>query len=318
MILVCGEALIDLFVGRPSGAGLLSDAVPGGSPFNVAIGIARLGGRVGFLSKVSSDFFGQYLLRRLAEAGVDTSFVVASDRATTLSVVVTAPDGQPQYAFYGEGAADRSLLASELPAVLPDEVSAIAIGSYTLAIDPVAAAIEQLVKRESARRVISIDPNLRPRVIGDVAAWRPRFERLLTHCGVAKASVEDLEHLYGRGADPHAVAADWMARGPRLVVFTRGDSGAIAFHGADVLELPGRKVDVIDTVGAGDTFHGALLVSLEEQRLLAPDAIGGAPPTAIARAVHFAIMASSITCSRQGADLPTRADVEAAMRGSEA
>ena len=150
-----------------------------------------------------------------------------------------------------------------------------------------------------------------------MAAWRPRFERLLGRCTIAKASVEDLEHLYGRGTDLHAVAADWLARGPRLVVFTRGDSGAIAFHGTELLEVPGRKVDVIDTVGAGDTFHAALLVSLGEQQLLAPGALDAAPLAAIARAVDFAITASSITVSRQGADLPTRADVEAVVRWSE-
>src|ERR1700751_5026523 len=105
MILVCGEALIDLFVGHPTGAGLASDAVPGGSPFNVAVGIARLGSRVGFLSKISEDFFGRYLVRKLAEAGVDTTFVVSSTLPTTLSVVVTLPDGHPQYSFYGTGSA---------------------------------------------------------------------------------------------------------------------------------------------------------------------------------------------------------------------
>jgi fructokinase len=317
MILVCGEALIDLFVGRPSGFGLATEAVPGGSPFNVASGIARLGSKVGFLSKVSEDFFGRYLVRKLAEAGVDTSFVVPSALPTTLSVVVTLPDGQPHYSFYGEGSADRSLLPAELPRSLPSEVTAIAIGSYSLAVDPVASAIERLVAREAGRRVISIDPNLRVHVIGDVATWRPRFDRLLAKCAIVKASIEDLEHLYGRGADVHDLAAQWLAAGPRLVVVTRGDSGAIAFFGDTVLEMPGRKVDVIDTVGAGDTFHAALLVSLDEQELLDPDAISQASVEAIAQALHFAITASSITCSRRGADLPTRGDVEASIQWSD-
>jgi fructokinase len=315
MILVCGEALIDLFVGRPSGVGLASDAVPGGSPFNVAIGVARLGGRAGFLAKMSEDFFGRYLVRKLAEAGVDARFVVESPLPTTLSVVVTTPDGQPNYSFYGHGAADRSLTSAELPASLPDEVTAIAIGSYSLAVDPVAASIEQLVARESGRRAISIDPNIRPRVIGDAARWRPRFERLLAHCTVAKASVEDLEHLYGRGADLQAVAAEWLKTGPKLVVFTRGDSGALAATHDAIVEVPGRKVDVIDTVGAGDTFHAALLVSLEEQGLLQPGALAQASTDAVGSAVHFAVVASSITCSRRGADLPTRADVAAVIAG---
>ena len=113
------------------------------------------------------------------------------------------------------------------------------------------------------------------------------------------------------------MASDWRARGPRLVVFTRGEHGAIAFHGPDVLERPGRAVDVIDTVGAGDTFHAALLVALEQKQLLKPATIATAPLAAIAQAVDFAIMAASITCSRRGADLPTRDDVEAVIRGSD-
>jgi fructokinase len=314
MILVCGEVVIDLFVDRPWGVGLATEAVPGGSPFNVATGIAHLGSKVGFLSKVSEDFFGRYLVRKLAEAGVDTSFVVPT--TLPLSVIVALPGGQLHYAFYGQGSADRSLVPAELPRSLPSEVSAIAIGSYTLAVDPGASAIERLVAREAGSRVMSIDSNLRVHVIGDVGAWRPCFERLLSKCTIAKASIEDLGHLYGRGLDAHDLAARWLAAGPRLVVFTHGDNGAIAFFGETALEMPGRKVDVINTVGAGDTFHAALLVALDEQQLLHPDPIGQASLEAIARALHFAIAASSITCSRRGADLPTRADVEAIIEWS--
>lgn len=313
MILSCGESLIDLLVGKASGAGLASEAVPGGSPFNVAIGIARLGGKAGFLSKISDDFFGRYLVRTLVKAGVDQRFLLSSPRQTTLSVAVTRPDGKAQYSFYGHESADRSLLPSELPATLPDDVSAIAIGSYTLAIDPTASAIEQLIEREHVRRVVSIDPNIRPTIIGDAKAWRPRFERLLARCHIVKASTEDLAYLYGDGVDAGAWAAHWLTAGPQLVIITRGDDGASVFFGSSTYNVPVRKVDVIDTVGAGDSFHAAVLVSLEEQNLLRPGAIRLASRDALIRAIHFAIVASSVTCSRQGADLPTRADVEAVL-----
>ena len=313
MILSCGESLIDLLVGKASGAGLASEAVPGGSPFNVAIGIARLGGKAGFLSKISDDFFGRYLVRTLVKAGVDQRLLLSSPRQTTLSVAVTRPDGEAQYSFYGHESADRSLLPSELPATLPDDVSAIAIGSYTLAIDPTASAIEQLIEREHVRRVVSIDPNIRPTIIGDAKAWRPRFERLLARCHIVKASTEDLAYLYGDGVDAGAWAGHWLTAGPQLVIITRGDDGASVFFGSSTYNVPVRKVDVIDTVGAGDSFHAAVLVSLEEQNLLRPGAIRLASRDALIRAIHFAIVASSVTCSRQGADLPTRADVEAVL-----
>ena len=313
MILSCGESLIDLLVGKASGAGLASEAVPGGSPFNVAIGIARLGGKAGFLSKISDDFFGRYLVRTLVKAGVDQRLLLSSPRQTTLSVAVTRPDGEAQYSFYGHESADRSLLPSELPATLPDDVSAIAIGSYTLAIDPTASAIEQLIEREHVRRVVSIDPNIRPTIIGEAKAWRPRFERLLARCHIVKASTEDLAYLYGDGVDAGAWAAHWLTAGPQLVIITRGDDGASVFFGSSTYNVPVRKVDVIDTVGAGDSFHAAVLVSLEEQNLLRPGAIRLASRDALIRAIHFAIVASSVTCSRQGADLPTRADVEAVL-----
>ena len=313
MILSCGESLIDLLVGKASGAGLASEAVPGGSPFNVAIGIARLGGKAGFLSKISDDFFGRYLVRTLVKAGVNQRLLLSSPRQTTLSVAVTRPDGEAQYSFYGHESADRSLLPSELPATLPDDVSAIAIGSYTLAIDPTASAIEQLIEREHVRRVVSIDPNIRPTIIGDAKAWRPRFERLLARCHIVKASTEDLAYLYGDGVDAGAWAAHWLTAGPQLVIITRGDDGASVFFGSSTYNVPVRKVDVIDTVGAGDSFHAAVLVSLEEQNLLRPGAIRLASRDALIRAIHFAIVASSVTCSRQGADLPTRADVEAVL-----
>ena len=133
MILVCGEALIDLFVDPPEGTEMPARAVAGGSPFNVAIGLARLGAAAGFFGGVSRDRFGTLLADILGREGVDTRFLVRTDRLTTLSAIATAADGQPSYSFHGAAAADRSLTAGDLPAQLPDTVRALTFGSYTIA-----------------------------------------------------------------------------------------------------------------------------------------------------------------------------------------
>jgi fructokinase len=314
MILSCGESLIDLVVGPPAGGGFSCMAVPGGSPFNVAIGVARLGGKAGFLSKISKDFFGRSLTRALAAAGVDRRCVVSCENQTTLSVAVTRDDGQADYAFYGHDAADRCLHVHELPACLPDDVAAIAIGSYSLAIDPTASAIEHLIARDGAQRIVSIDPNIRPNIVGDPAKWRPRFERLLARCDIVKASTEDLHAVYGAGMDRAAWARQWLRAGLKLVVITGGAAGARTFFGTETFDVPAREVQVADTVGAGDSFHAALLVSLQDQGILHPQKLGLAPIDCIRRATRFASAASSITCSRRGADLPSRADVEAVVK----
>lgn len=309
MILSCGEALIDLVVGAPAGGGFSCVAMPGGSPFNVAIGVARLGAKAGFLGKISNDFLGRSLRRALTAAGVDCRMVVSCTNPTTLSVAVPGGNGEADYAFYGHDAADRSLLARELPASLPDDVDAIAIGSYTLAIDPTACAIEQLIARDGGRRIVSIDPNVRPHIVGAATQWRPRFERLLARCSIAKASIEDLQAAYGANVDCTAWARHWLQAGLKLVLITRGPGGATVFFGAETFDVPAREVQVVDTVGAGDSFHAALLVSLQEQGVLHPGRLGGAPIDCIRRAAEFAAAASSITCMRRGADLPFLADI---------
>jgi fructokinase len=308
MIIVCGEALVDLFVGRPTPDGIPTEAVAGGSPYNVALGLGRLGSRVGFLSTIADDAFGDFLTLRLAEAGVDMRFVRRIPSSTTLSVVATSATGEPHYTFHAEAGADRALSAADLPD-LPQEVRCIAAGSYALAVEPIASAIETLVGREAGRRVVSIDPNIRARVIGDVAAFRPRLEALLAQATIVKASVEDLQLLYG-GADPGEVAGTWLAQGAALVVVTRGGEGTVAYFGGGQVERGARPVSVVDTVGAGDSFHAALLAQLDSMDRLNPAALQHLGEDEIGAALDFAIAASALTCTRRGANLPARADVE--------
>ena len=311
MILVCGEALIDLFVDAPENKAMPARAVAGGSPFNVAIGLARLGVRSAFLGGISRDRFGAFLADTLVREGVDDRFLVRTDRLSTISVVATAEDGQPSYAFHGEGAADRSLRPGDLPTTLSDDIKALTFGSYTMEVDPVGTTLAALAQRERGRRVISVDPNLRPSVVGDMRAWASAAERFYRTATIIKASDEDIRVAWGGQLSIVDAAAYWLDRGASLVVVTEGSKGATAFGAAGHVSVPGRPVVVRDTVGAGDTFHAALLARLARTDRLHPQAIAALDLPDIRDLLAYATAAAAITVSRSGADLPTAAEVEA-------
>ena len=314
MILVCGEALIDLFVGTPAPgtpAELPARAVAGGSPFNVAVGLARLGVPTAYLGGVGTDVFGDLLLERLRKEGVETALVCRRSAPTPLVVVGAGPAGVPAYTFHAEGCADRELALADIADPLPDSVLAIVLGSYALAVEPVGSTLLALAEREAGRRVISLDPNLRPALVGGVDRWRERFARFAAIATVVKASAEDLA-LGWPGADPVAIVAGWLTGGVELAVVTDGAAGATAFHGSGRLHVPGRAVAVLDTVGAGDSFHAALLSGLADAGLLRRGAVAAMDAPALEAVVRRAVLASSIACTRRGADLPRRAELSEA------
>ncbi|MEE1656294.1 carbohydrate kinase [Microvirga sp. CF3062] len=312
MILVTGEALVDLFIGTATTTGFPAEAVAGGSPYNVAIGIARLGRPAAFLSTLSEDVFGSFLADKLAEVGVSSAYLQRCPNVTTLSVVATDTAGQPQYSFYAPDSADRALKPEALPAQLPADVNAIAAGSYALGVEPIATAIETLVQREAGSRVISLDPNVRPRVVGDLTAYRERFERLLAYATIVKASDEDVELLYSTH-DLTSAARTWLQRGPKLVVITRGEKGSMAAFGDTIVERPAPRIDVVDTVGAGDTFHAGLLAWLDAKSLLTPRGVTGLSEAQVTDALDFATAAAAIVCTRRGANPPSWTEVERFM-----
>lgn len=313
MILVCGEALVDLFAGAAEGIEMPARIVAGGSPFNVAIGLARLGIEAAFLGGVSRDGFGTLLADVLKREGVDDRYLVRSDRLTTISAVTTGSDGHPSYSFHGEGAADRSLSLQDLPAALPDAIRALTFGSYTLAVEPAASAYAALAEREKGRRLISVDPNLRPTAIGDMAGWHRAAERFYRAATVIKASDEDIRIAWGGQLTVAEAAAYWLDLGATLVVVTRGEHGASAFFASGQVSVRGHKVAVRDTVGAGDTFHAALLGRLAQTGRLTPQAVAALDSEAIAELLAYATAAAAITVTRPGADLPRAAEVDAAI-----
>lgn len=313
MILVCGEALIDLFAGVAEGNAMAARLVAGGSPFNVAIGLARLGVAAAFFGGISRDGFGRLLADVLKREGVDDRYLVRSDRLTTISAVTTGRDGHPRYSFHGEGAADRSLGLGDLPATLPEAVRALAFGSYTLAAEPAGSAYAALAEREKGRRLISVDPNLRPSAIGDMSGWHGAAERFYRTATIVKASDEDIRIAWDGQLTIAEAAAYWRDLGAQLVVVTRGEQGAVAFSAAGTVSVPGRAVTVRDTVGAGDAFHAALLARLAQSGRLGPQAVAALDREAIAELLAYATAAASITVTRAGADLPRAAEVAAAI-----
>lgn len=314
MILVCGEALVDLFAGAGEGSEMPARIVAGGSPFNVAIGLARLGIDAAFLGGVSRDGFGSLLADVLAREGVDGRYLVRTERLSTISVVATGRDGHPSYSFHGEAAADRSLTLADLPPVLPDAIRALTFGSYTMAVEPVGSAFAALAERERGRRVISVDPNLRPTAVGDMSGWHRAAERFYRTATVIKASDEDIRIAWGGALTIAEAAAYWLDLGAMLVIVTQGERGATAFSSSGQVSMPGRKVAVRDTVGAGDTFHAALLARLAKTGRLSPEAIAALDRDAIADLLAHGMAAAAITVTRRGADLPTAAELDSAIR----
>lgn len=306
MIVCCGEALVDFvpMTGETGTAGYRPCI--GGSPYNVAVASARLSVPTGFLAGISTDFFGDMLVEGLSANGVDTGYVRRLERPTTLAFVSLGGGDEPEFAFFAENAADRSLAIEDLPPHLPDEVACLQFGSISLMQEPVASTLESLMRREEGRRVLSLDPNVRPGMITDKRAWTRRLESWVALVDVVKVSAADLEWLFPR-EPAEAVARRWLAAGPALVAVTSGADGAFAITpDGQRVDCPGRRVAVADTVGAGDTFHAGLLASLHGAGLLQRDHLPAAAASDVTAALELGARAAAITCTRPGADPPRR------------
>ena len=306
MIVVCGEALMDVFAADTTATGVTLDARVGGSPFNVAVGLARLGQPVAFFGALSSGFLGDRLLAALQADGVDTACTVRLPEPATLSLVGVDARGVPNYAFYGEGAADRRLPLAALAAV--PRAQAFQFGSYAMVVEPVAATQRALVERECGRSLIAYDPNIRLNVEPDLARWRDALRWMLPRTHLLKVSDEDLALLYP-GADAAELTREWLATGVQLVVVTRGGEGAWAWTAQQHVVCAPVAVTVADTVGAGDTFQAALLTALAERQRLSREGLAALDEATLAAVLGFAAKAAAITCSRRGADLPRRAEL---------
>lgn len=311
MFITCGEALFDIFAGPAADGspfGLSMNAVIGGSPLNVGLGMARMGHDSSMFTRVSKDLFGQRLRAFMKHNGISDRYVVETDRNTTLAVIEKRPDGQPNYSFYFNGTADCSMEQSDIPARLRDEDRIIHFGSFATLVEPTASTLSAFARREKDSRFISFDPNIRAMVIPDLDLWRAKADEMLAMASFVKASDEDIELLYP-GTTLEAFLDRALAAGVDVACVTKGADGALAAS-ADGrrVSVPGRTVKVEDTVGAGDTFQAASLHFIASAGLARR---GQARSVDLQAMAEFAVAAAAITCSRMGADLPTRAEVEA-------
>lgn len=296
MITVVGEALADLIAGAD---GRTFTAHPGGSPANVALGLARLGAPARLGTRLGDDLFGRAIRAHLAADGVEVHALPALTDQTSLAFAATDERGVATYDFRLEWD------VTDLTA-LPVETH-LHTGSLATLLDPGATAVEAAVLRaRSAGATVSLDPNLRPSLAGDRADVAARVERQVAAADVVKVSDEDLAWLYP-GVEPAAIAHRWADAGPAIVVVTLGADGALGVSGAAEAVRPGPQVTVVDTVGAGDAFTSGLLRWLSAAGLLG--AMSELDAVALAAALDFANTVAARTCARPGADPPRPGDL---------
>jgi fructokinase len=336
MIICCGEALIDMVPEKNAEGRDVYVPCLGGSPYNTAIAAGRLLGRpdepgAAFLARLSRDFFGRELAENLVRNNVSAELVALSDQTTTLAFVKLEKGKEPSYIFYTEGAADRSLEPGDLPPELPPGTSCLQFGSISMTMESTVSTIESLVLRESAREdgpVISFDPNIRPMMIKNRDAYMARFETWVGSSDIIKISSADFDFIFpgagleesvekifamGSAAPGFGGRCFGVSGKSRLLALTLGAEGAMAILGgpggtrvtAPVVDFP-----VIDTIGAGDTFHGALLAWLEKSGRMSRKALSGLGEPELHEALVFANKAASIVCSRKGANPPTMKELE--------
>ncbi|WP_436499917.1 carbohydrate kinase family protein [Actinokineospora sp. HUAS TT18] len=305
-VVVAGEALIDLFVEDPRHP----TAVPGGSPANTAIALARLGTPVALLARFGDDRFGELLAGNLADNDVDLAYAVKAVEPTSLAVVTHTDDG-PAYGFHVAGTADWGWRDHELPD-LPADVRAVHSGSLALVLEPGGSVLGRWFAAQREHRVTSFDPNVRPALVGPRADFADRMATLWAVSDIVKVSVEDLRWVY---PDAEPLAAAQRLRDDHdtpLVVVTFGGDGAVALHNGQTYRRSAPKVSVVDTVGAGDTFSGGLLHWLDENGSLSHDGLRALTEPDIDRALRFATTVAALACTRPGADPPRRAEADAA------
>ncbi|QQN66497.1 carbohydrate kinase [Bradyrhizobium diazoefficiens] len=302
MLISCGDALID-FVPTKSGEGreAVMPAV-GGSCLNVAIGMARLGAPTGFVGGISTDMFGRMIADHAAASNVELSLATRSDHQTTLAFVRIVA-GESHYAFYDAETATRNWTFPR--GTVPfDNVEAVHVGSTTLVNDQGAAETKALIADARASSTISFDPNCRPNLVKDKPAYLARMTEFAGTADLVKMSDVDFAYLFGE--EPYQQRASaLLGQGTILVVITRGNNGAIAWHAkAGEIEVEAPKVEVADTIGAGDSFQAALLFALHKQGRLARPQLKDTSTEELRRALSFAANCAGLTCTRPGADPP--------------
>jgi fructokinase len=305
MILSCGDALIDFVPVAVADGGEAVRPVVGGSCLNVAVGLARLGAPTGFVGGISNDVFGRMIAEHALASDVDLGFATRSDHQTTLAFVRIVA-GESQYAFYDAQTASRewTYRRGSIPFT---SIEAVHVGSTTLVNDNGATQTAAMIADAKESATISFDPNCRPNLVGDKAAYLDRMRSFASSADIIRMSDVDFNYLYGDEA--YAARAELLlAGGCSLFVVTRGIDGVEAWHRkAGYVTAAAPAVKVVDTIGAGDSFQAALLCALHRQDRLGRSRLEDITADELRRALSFACSCAALTCTRMGAD-PPRSD----------
>ena len=302
-VVVTGEALIDLVLARDGSL----DGHPGGGPYNVARTIGRLEQPVSYLGRLSTDGFGRRLRHELEADGVRLESVIETDAPTTLAVAELDAAGAARYRFYDAGTSAPGLSLAAASAALPERVGMFYLGTLGLVFEPMASTLEALVGAIGDDTLVALDPNCRPSMLGDPAAFRGRLARLLARTDVMKASADDLAWI-DPGSDPITGARALLGHDRAVALVTLGADGALVVTAEAAVEVPSPKVEVVDTIGAGDAFMGAFLARWRARGLGRSDLHR---IDEVEQATAFACRVAAYTCSRPGADPPHLRDLDA-------
>jgi fructokinase len=310
-VTVIGEAIIDLV---PDGQARTFHAVPGGSPYNVAIGLARLGHQTALMARMGDNAFGRLLREHARAEGIDLGVAPRAAEPATLAVVSLDAEAQASYDFYVQGTADWQWTAEEIGRA-PDDTAVLHFGSLASWTPPGDARILDLAERMRGRGdvLVSYDPNVRPGLLADHRHGQQMTERAIRLAHLVKASEDDIAWLYP-GESSAEVARHWLRLGVTAVVITRSAAGADAFtaHGL-AIHRPARDITVVDTVGAGDSFTAGLIGSLIRRDRYAPADLARCPADQWSAALDDAILVAALNCQRRGNDPPTMAEVADAL-----
>ena len=300
-IWVAGEVLVDLI---PDQTGVRHGVIGGGSA-NTAKALARLGYQVEFIDGISTDNWGELAKAELIEDGVGLNFVKFSDKPTCQAIVTLAPNGSATYEFVIDGTA-----TFDFKGWLPDperhKPELLQIGTLVTVLEPSSSILHEWAMRVSEFAPIVFDPNVRPAVMGDREIYKKQVAKFIEISSVVKVSEEDLNWLYP-GQNQVMIAKQWLDLGPALIVITRGSDGLVAVTPEELIEVPGIRVDVVDTIGAGDTV-GAIVCEA-----VINEGIHNLHGEQLRKMLERAALAAAITCSRKGPVPPTRKELANAI-----
>ena len=299
-----GEALVDLVISLD---GSIRPYL-GGGPYNTARTLGRLDVPVAFLGRVSDDGFGVQIMERLRADGVSTDLVLTTSDPTTLALATLDATGAATYRFYTQGTSVPGITAAMAAAQLPSPIHALHVGTLALVLDPLASAVESVVAGADADTLVFVDPNIRSRVIADRAAYLVRLGRVLARADVVKVSDDDLRWMAPDQLPQDAARAllgDGDAKpGPSTVLLTLGADGVAVVTRSAGVHVPSVRVDVADTIGAGDSFAGGVLAWWDDH-----DRPAFTTPGVAVAATEFGCRVAAATVSVAGANPPTRAQL---------